>query len=75
MKIGVARWLYSPGWGIQGQWDSWMSNPSFSSILFMTFLGALGIYVLFQKNLLPEELARVVARAYFWPTIPITLCE
>lgn len=30
-------------------------------------------YVLFSKKLLPQPVARVVARIYFWPTMPFTL--
>lgn len=32
-------------------------------------------FVAFQKKLLPEELARVVARLYFWPTVPLTILK
>ncbi len=75
MKTGVAQWFYSPGWGIQGPWDGWMADQSPRPILFMTLLGVVGTYVLFQLHLLPKEISRVVAKVYFWPTVPISIGE
>jgi len=30
-------------------------------------------YLLFQKKLLPFRYARLAAKLFFWPTIPITI--
>jgi len=42
----------------------------------VTTLSALILpFVAFQKKLLPEEVARLVARLYFWPTVPFTILK
>jgi len=33
------------------------------------------LYVLNQQHLLPYELSKVVSRALFWPTLPITVLK
>ncbi len=73
MKTGVVRWVSSLGWGIQGQGDGSDQPPH--TLLFMTLLGVVGTYVLFQLHLLPEELSRMVAKVYFWPTVPFSIGE
>ena len=41
-----------------------------------TFLGVtVGLYILNQKHLLPKPLSRVVSKALFWPTLPITVSK
>ncbi len=74
MKPGVFRWFQLPGWGIQGQGDVF-SDQSDYTMLFMILLGVVGTYTLFQLKLLPEEVAHLVAKAYFWPTLPFTMGE
>ena len=40
------------------------------------FLGiTIGLYILNQKHLLPKPISRVVSRALFWPTLPITVAK
>ncbi len=76
MKTGVVRWFPLPGWGIQGQGDDgWVSDQSHYAVLFMVLLGVVGTYVSFQLKLLPKEVARVVAKVYFWPTVPFSIGE
>jgi len=43
--------------------------------LVSTLIALLLPFVAFQKKLLPEELARIVSRLYFWPTVPLTILK
>jgi hypothetical protein len=45
-----------------------------TGLWFKAFLGiTIGLYVLNQKHFLPLPLSRVVSKALFWPTLPITV--
>ena len=39
----------------------------------VTVLAAAALYAAFQKKMLPKAVSRVVARCYFWPTLPFTM--
>ena len=48
--------------------------PSIIGFGLKTFLGiTFTLYVLNQKHMLPMPLGRVVSKALFWPTLPITV--
>ena len=50
--------------------------PSWTNLCLKTFLGVtVGLYILNQKHLLPKPLSRVVSKALFWPTLPITVSK
>ena len=47
--------------------------PSWTGVCLKAFLGiTVGLYILNQKHLLPKPLSRLVSKALFWPTLPIT---
>lgn len=39
----------------------------------LSLLAAAAVYVAFQKKLLGKAVSRMVARCYFWPTLPFTM--
>lgn len=48
--------------------------PSLGSWCIKAFMGiTVGLYILNQKHLLPKPLSRIVSKALFWPTLPITV--
>ena len=47
--------------------------PTLTGLYVRSFLGVtLALYILNQKHLLPLPLSRVVSKALFWPTLPLT---
>eukprot|EP00527_Entomoneis_sp_CCMP2396_P006077 CAMPEP_0198141752 /NCGR_PEP_ID=MMETSP1443-20131203/4696_1 /TAXON_ID=186043 /ORGANISM="Entomoneis sp., Strain CCMP2396" /LENGTH=275 /DNA_ID=CAMNT_0043804581 /DNA_START=55 /DNA_END=882 /DNA_ORIENTATION=+ len=63
-------------WDNNGTWDSTTAStllPSWAGLFFKSFLvTTVALYALNQKHLLPLNISRVVSKALFWPTIPIT---
>eukprot|EP00977_Amphora_coffeiformis_P011147 scaffold2661_cov166-Amphora_coffeaeformis.AAC.1 len=52
------------------------SLPHWMGICGKVSLGiTVGLYVLNQKHLLPKPLSRIVSKALFWPTLPITVAK
>jgi len=52
------------------------SLPHWTGACVKIFLGiTVGLYVLNQKHLLPKPLSRIVSKALFWPTLPITVAK
>jgi hypothetical protein len=50
--------------------------PHLAGLCWKTFLGVtLTLYVLNQKHMLPMPLGRIVSKALFWPTLPITVSK
>ncbi|CAM9529881.1 unnamed protein product, partial [Discosporangium mesarthrocarpum] len=49
-----------------------MMIPGRMLILGVTLVAA-GVFVLFQKRMLPSSIAPVVSKIYFWPTLPFTV--
>jgi hypothetical protein len=49
--------------------------PSLGSCLRIGFGVTLTLYILNQKHFLPRPLSRIVSRALFWPTLPITVMK
>jgi atypical dual specificity phosphatase len=47
--------------------------PAPSQVLSVVGGAAVLVYILFQKKVLPKPVARIVARLYFYPTIPLTI--
>lgn len=48
--------------------------PSWSASCIKAILGAtLALYILNQQHLLPKPISRVVSKALFWPSMPITV--
>lgn len=48
--------------------------PVWVSLCAKAFVGiTVGLYILNQKHLLPKPLSRIVSKALFWPTLPITV--
>lgn len=56
--------------GVAAAWPSW------TALCVKTLLGVtVGLYVLNQKHLLPKPLSRLVSKALFWPTLPLTVSK
>lgn len=50
--------------------------PSWTGACVKVFAGiTVCLYVLNQKHLLPKPLSRIVSKALFWPTLPITVSK
>lgn len=45
-------------------------------VFFKALFGVtVGLYILNQKHMLPKPLSRIVSKALFWPTMPITVVK
>lgn len=51
---------------------TWLRRHKFLSFA-VVFALWLMPFVAFQKRMLPWELSRIIARLYFWPTLPLTI--
>jgi hypothetical protein len=50
--------------------------PHLAGLCWKTLLGiTVTLYVLNQKHMLPMPLGRIVSKALFWPTLPITVSK
>ena len=50
--------------------------PTVATFCWKTFLGlTVTLYVLNQNHMLPMPLARIVSKALFWPTMPLTVSK
>eukprot|EP00929_Paragymnodinium_shiwhaense_P060431 TRINITY_DN30181_c0_g1_i4.p1 TRINITY_DN30181_c0_g1~~TRINITY_DN30181_c0_g1_i4.p1 ORF type:complete len:283 (-),score=66.32 TRINITY_DN30181_c0_g1_i4:128-976(-) len=52
-------------------------SPARSRLAALLFAAALAAapFALFQKKLLPQDIARIVSVIYFWPTVPLTFLK
>ena len=72
-----APWRNAHRQGKDGDIQSVSSTlPSWAGLCVKAFMGiTVGLYILNQKHLLPKPLSRIVSKALFWPTLPITYAK